>query len=82
MEEYRDQYSKLFNNGKKVVVIGISTDADTTQGATGRTILVSRSCSLAIRPGRRQAVRLGGWKSRYAQRVRRRTGTAKSPRAS
>ena len=31
MEEYRDQYSKLFNNGKKVVVIGISTDADTTQ---------------------------------------------------
>jgi peroxiredoxin len=31
METYRDQYVKLFNNGKKVVVIGISTDADTTQ---------------------------------------------------
>ena len=31
MEAYRDQYSKLFNNGKKVVVIGISTDADTAQ---------------------------------------------------
>src|SRR3954469_14536584 len=29
MEAYRDQYATLFNNGKKVVVIGISTDADT-----------------------------------------------------
>jgi peroxiredoxin len=31
MEAYRDQYATLFNGGKKVVVIGISTDADTTQ---------------------------------------------------
>jgi peroxiredoxin len=31
MEAYRDQYATLFNNGKKVVVIGISVDADTTQ---------------------------------------------------
>jgi peroxiredoxin len=31
MEAYRDQYATLFNAGKKVVVIGISTDADTTQ---------------------------------------------------
>jgi peroxiredoxin len=30
MEAYRDQYATLFNNGKKVVVIGISVDADTT----------------------------------------------------
>ena len=30
MEAYRDQYATLFNNGKKVAVIGISTDADTT----------------------------------------------------
>ena len=30
MEAYRDQYATLFNNGKKVVVIGISSDADTT----------------------------------------------------
>ena len=30
MEAYRDQYATLFNNGKKVVVFGISTDADTT----------------------------------------------------
>src|SRR4051812_33872716 len=30
METYRDQYVTLFNNGKKVVVLGISTDADTT----------------------------------------------------
>ena len=31
MEAYRDQYATLFNAGKKVVVIGISMDADTTQ---------------------------------------------------
>jgi peroxiredoxin len=31
MEAYRDQYATLFNSGKKVVVIGISVDADTTQ---------------------------------------------------
>jgi len=36
MEAYRDQYATLFNNGKKVVVIGISTDADTTLGAWAR----------------------------------------------
>ena len=30
MEAYRDQYATLFNSGKQVVVIGISTDADTT----------------------------------------------------
>jgi peroxiredoxin len=29
MEAYRDQYATIFNNGKKVVVIGISVDADT-----------------------------------------------------
>src|SRR3982751_3445760 len=29
MEAYRDQYATLFNNGKKVVVIGISVDPDT-----------------------------------------------------
>jgi peroxiredoxin len=30
MEAYRDQYATLFNAGKKVVVIGISVDPDTT----------------------------------------------------
>ena len=30
MEAYRDQYATLFNNGRKVVVIAISVDADTT----------------------------------------------------
>jgi peroxiredoxin len=30
MEAYRDQYATLFNNGRKVVVLGISADADTT----------------------------------------------------
>ncbi|HYK11818.1 MAG TPA: redoxin domain-containing protein [Gemmatimonadales bacterium] len=30
MEAYRDQYATLFKDGKKVVVIGISVDADTT----------------------------------------------------
>ncbi len=30
MEAYRDQYATLFNNGRDVVVLGISQDADTT----------------------------------------------------
>ena len=29
MEAYRDQYAKLFNNGKKVVVFAVSVDPDT-----------------------------------------------------
>jgi peroxiredoxin Q/BCP len=36
MEAYRDQYATLFNNGKKVVVLGISTDADTAQSDWAR----------------------------------------------
>ncbi len=36
METYRDQYVTLFNNGKKVVVIGISVDPDTTQADWAR----------------------------------------------
>src|ERR1044072_3614093 len=36
MEAYRDQYATLFNNGKKVVVLGVSTDADTTLAAWAR----------------------------------------------
>jgi peroxiredoxin Q/BCP len=31
MEAYRDQYAKLFHNGRKVTVIGISVDPDTMQ---------------------------------------------------
>ena len=30
MEAYRDQYATLFNNGRGVVVVGISVDPDTT----------------------------------------------------
>jgi peroxiredoxin len=30
MEAYRDQYATLFNGGKKVVVLAISTDPDST----------------------------------------------------
>jgi peroxiredoxin len=30
MEAYRDQYATIFNNGRRVVVLAISTDADTT----------------------------------------------------
>jgi peroxiredoxin len=30
MEAYRDQYATLFNGGKKVVVLGVSVDPDTT----------------------------------------------------
>jgi peroxiredoxin len=36
MEAYRDQYATLFNNGKGVAVIGISTDADTVQANWAR----------------------------------------------
>lgn len=30
MEAYRDQYATIFNNGRGVVVLGISVDPDTT----------------------------------------------------
>ena len=36
MEAYRDQYAKLFNNGRNVVVIGISVDPDTMLAAWAR----------------------------------------------
>ncbi len=33
MEAYRDQYATLFDNGRHVVVIGVSTDPDTLLAA-------------------------------------------------
>ncbi len=36
MEAYRDQYAKLFNNGKNVVVLGVSVDSDTTLASWAR----------------------------------------------
>ena len=36
MNAYRDQYAQVFKNGKDVVLIGISTDADTTLAAWAR----------------------------------------------
>jgi thioredoxin-dependent peroxiredoxin len=36
MEAYRDQYAKLFHNGRKVAVMSISVDADTTLAAWAR----------------------------------------------
>ncbi len=36
MEAYRDQYAKLFGNGKDVAVISISVDADTTLASWAR----------------------------------------------
>jgi peroxiredoxin len=36
MEAYRDQYAKLFNNGKNVIVLGVSVDADTTLASWAR----------------------------------------------
>lgn len=36
METYRDQYVKLFNEGKGVAVIGISVDDDTVLGNWAR----------------------------------------------
>jgi peroxiredoxin len=32
-EAYRDQYATLFNNGEKVVLLGVSVDPDTTLAA-------------------------------------------------
>ena len=36
MEAYRDQYAKLFNSGRHVVVLAVSVDADTTLAAWAR----------------------------------------------
>jgi len=36
MEAYRDQYAKLFNNGRNVVVIAVSVDADTALASWAR----------------------------------------------
>ena len=36
MESYRDRYAELFAGGKKVVVVGVSTDSDTTLTAWTR----------------------------------------------
>jgi peroxiredoxin Q/BCP len=36
MNAYRDQYAQLFRNGRDVVLIAISTDADTTLASWAR----------------------------------------------
>ena len=36
MEAYRDQYAKLFNTGRDVVVLGVSADPDTTLASWAR----------------------------------------------
>ncbi len=36
MEAYRDQYARLFNNGRNVIVLGVSVDPDTTLAAWAR----------------------------------------------
>lgn len=36
MESYRDRYAALYNGGRKVVVLAVSTDADTTLAAWAR----------------------------------------------
>ena len=36
LEAYRDQYATLFNNGKKVVLVGVSVDPDTALAAWAR----------------------------------------------
>ena len=33
MEAYRDQYATMFNNGKKVALVGVSVDPDTLLAA-------------------------------------------------
>ena len=36
MNAYRDQYAQLFHGGKDVILLAISTDADTTQASWAR----------------------------------------------
>ena len=36
MEAYRDQYAKLFSNGRKVVVLAVSVDSDTALASWAR----------------------------------------------
>jgi len=36
MEAYRDQYAKLFNSGRNVVVLAVSVDPDTTLASWAR----------------------------------------------
>jgi len=36
MNAYRDQYAQIFRNGRDVVLIAISTDADTAQASWAR----------------------------------------------
>jgi peroxiredoxin len=36
MEAYRDQYAKLFNGGRNVVVLAVSVDPDTTLASWAR----------------------------------------------
>src|SRR5215208_733816 len=36
MEAYRDQYAKLFNHGRKVVVLAVSVDSDTALASWAR----------------------------------------------
>ena len=36
MEAYRDQYATLFNNGRNVVVLGVSVDPDTALASWAR----------------------------------------------
>ncbi|MEX2179631.1 MAG: redoxin domain-containing protein [Gemmatimonadaceae bacterium] len=36
LEAYRDQYATLFNNGRRVIVIPMSDDADTTLASWAR----------------------------------------------
>ena len=36
MEAYRDQYATIFNQGRKVILLGVSVDADTTLAAWAR----------------------------------------------
>ena len=55
MEAYRDQYATLFNNGKKVVVIGISVDSGHGARQLGQASRDFRICSPATWTRRSQS---------------------------
>ncbi|MEO7966825.1 MAG: redoxin domain-containing protein [Gemmatimonadaceae bacterium] len=63
MEAYRDQYATLFNNGRKVVVIGISIDADSSQYSWARD--ANFPILFASDPDGKVGKDYGAWEEKY-----------------
>ena len=70
MEAYRDQYAKLFNNGRNVVVIGVSVDADTALASWARDLQTPDPVRQRRRSGDRAPLRLDPRRSGQPQPLR------------